>query len=103
MTEHQLVTEGLGVDHLRLILGASMGCMKTWMWGESYPGMADALMALACMPVEIGGRNRAWRYMILKAITEDPGYAGRVQEPASSAEDGRGSDVDAGRDSLEGA
>jgi homoserine O-acetyltransferase/O-succinyltransferase len=74
VAEHRLVTDGLGVDHLRLILGASMGCMHTWMWGENYPGMADALMPLACMPTQIGGKNRAWRYMVMKAITDDPGY-----------------------------
>jgi homoserine O-acetyltransferase/O-succinyltransferase len=72
--EHLLVTDGLEVDHLRLILGASMGCMHTWMWGENYPGVADALAPLVCMPVEIAGKNRAWRYMIIKAITDDPGY-----------------------------
>jgi homoserine O-acetyltransferase/O-succinyltransferase len=83
--EHMLVTDGLQVDHLRLILGASMGCMHTWMWGENYPGAADALAALACMPAQIAGKNRAWRYMIIKAITDDPGYmqGDYKTEPAS--------------------
>jgi homoserine O-acetyltransferase/O-succinyltransferase len=72
--EHLVESDALGVDHLRLILGASMGCMHTWMWGESYPGMADALMPLACMPAAIGGKNRAWRYMVINAIEGDPEY-----------------------------
>ena len=74
VAEHLLVTDGLKVDHLRLILGASMGCMHTWIWGENYPGAADALMPLVCMPVQVSGKNRAWRYMIMKAISDDPGY-----------------------------
>jgi homoserine O-acetyltransferase len=74
LAENLLVTKGLGVDHLRLILGTSMGCMHAWMWGENYPGIADALMPLACMPVPIAGRNRMTRKMAMDAITGDPGW-----------------------------
>jgi homoserine O-acetyltransferase/O-succinyltransferase len=70
--EHLVVTKALGVDHLRLIIGTSMGCMHTWMWGENYPGEADALMPLACMPVAIAGRNRVARKMAIDAIRSDP-------------------------------
>jgi homoserine O-acetyltransferase len=66
------VTEGLQVDHLRLVLGTSMGCMHTWMWGESHPDFVDALMPLACLPVQIAGRNRVWRELIIDAIRSDP-------------------------------
>jgi homoserine O-acetyltransferase/O-succinyltransferase len=66
------VTQGLEVDHLRLILGTSMGCMQTFMWGESYPDFTDALMPLACLPVPIAGRNRVWRDLIVEAIRSDP-------------------------------
>jgi homoserine O-acetyltransferase/O-succinyltransferase len=74
--EHRLVTEGLHVDHLRLVMGTSMGCMHTFMWGENWPGMMDALMPLACNAVQISGRNRVWRDMIVDAITSDPDWKG---------------------------
>ena len=72
--QHQLVHEGLGVNHLRLILGTSMGCMHSWMWGEKYPDDMDALMPLACLPVEIAGRNRLWRKMVIDGIRQDPDW-----------------------------
>jgi len=73
--EHGLVT-GLGVDHLRLVMGTSMGCMHSWMWAETWPSMMDAVMPLACLPVQIAGRNREWRKMIIDAIREDPEWKG---------------------------
>ena len=70
--EYRLVTEGLRVDHLRLLMGTSMGCMHAWMWGERDPGFMDALMPLACLPVPIAGRNRIWRKMLADSIRNDP-------------------------------
>jgi homoserine O-acetyltransferase len=70
--QHELLEKGLGVNHLRLVLGTSMGCMHSWMWGETYPDMMDALMPLACLPVQIAGRNRLWRKMVIDGIREDP-------------------------------
>jgi len=70
--QHELLEKGLGVDHLRLVLGTSMGCMHSWMWGEAYPDEMDALMPLACLPVGIAGRNRLWRKMIIDGIRQDP-------------------------------
>jgi homoserine O-acetyltransferase len=72
--QHELVEKGLGVDHLRLVMGTSMGCMHSWMWGETYPDMMDALMPLACNPVAIAGRNRMWRKMIMDGIRQDPDW-----------------------------
>jgi homoserine O-acetyltransferase len=72
--QHELVEKGLGVNHLRLILGTSMGCMHSWMWGETYPDMMDALMPLACLPVQIAGRNRLWRKMVIDGIRDDPDW-----------------------------
>jgi homoserine O-acetyltransferase/O-succinyltransferase len=69
---YRLVSEHLGVKHLRLVMGTSMGAMHTWIWGEKYPGFMDALMPLASAPVEIGGRNRMLRRMIIDAIRNDP-------------------------------
>src|ERR1700687_5775313 len=63
--QYALVTQGLQVDHLRLVMGTSMGCMHTWMWGESHPDFVDALMPLACLPVQIAGRNRVWRDLVI--------------------------------------
>ena len=70
--EHRLVTEGLGVNHLRLVMGTSMGGMHTWLWGERYPDMMDALMPLASLPGQISGRNRVWRRVAIDAIRRDP-------------------------------
>lgn len=72
--EYDLVTEGLHVNHLRLVMGTSMGCMHTWMWGETYPQFIDTLMPLACLPVQIAGRNRMTRKMIMNAIESDPAW-----------------------------
>ncbi len=70
--EYRLVTEGLHVDHLRLVMGTSMGCMHSWIWGEQKPEFMDALMPLACLPVPIAGRNRIWRKMLTDSISTDP-------------------------------
>ncbi len=72
--QHLLLAEGLHVDHARLILGTSMGCMHAFVWGEMYPTYADALMPLACQPVEIAGRNRMTRKMVIENIERDPGF-----------------------------
>jgi len=72
--QHQLLTDGLNVNHLRLILGTSMGCMHGFVWGETYPDFMDALMPLACQPVQIAGRNRMMRRMAMDLIREDPGW-----------------------------
>jgi homoserine O-acetyltransferase/O-succinyltransferase len=74
--QHLLVTEGLGIQHLRLIMGTSMGCMHSFVWGETYPDFADALMPMACLPVQIAGRNRVWRKMLMDAIRNDPTWSG---------------------------
>jgi homoserine O-acetyltransferase len=74
--QHVLLTKGLGVDRLRLIMGTSMGCMHAFVWGETHPDFAAAMMPLACLPVEIAGRNRMWRKMTLDAITLDPDWMG---------------------------
>src|SRR5881409_2235851 len=78
MTEAQyrLLTEGLGVNHARLVLGTSMGGMHTWLWGESHPDFMDALLPLASLPTQISGRNRAWRRIIIDSIRHDPAWKG---------------------------
>ena len=73
---HLLLTKGLGVEHLRLIFGTSMGCMHSFVWGETYPDFMDALMPMACLPVQIAGRNRVWRKMVMDAIRDDPEWKG---------------------------
>ncbi len=74
LAQHELLEKGLNVDHLRLILGTSMGCMHAWVWGETYPDFMDALMPLACQPVAIAGRNRMWRKMAMDAIRDEPDW-----------------------------
>jgi len=72
--QHELLEKGLGVNHLRLILGTSMGCMHSWVWGETYPDFMDAMMPLACQPVPIAGRNRLWRKALMDGIRNDPDW-----------------------------
>jgi homoserine O-acetyltransferase len=72
--QFRLLTDGLGVNHARLVMGTSMGGMHTWLWGESHPDFMDALMPLASLPTQISGRNRAWRRMIIDAIRNDPNW-----------------------------
>lgn len=74
--DYRLLRDGLGIDHMRLVMGTSMGAMETWLWGELYPDFMDALMPLASAPVEIAGRNRMLRAMIIDAIREDPEWNG---------------------------
>jgi homoserine O-acetyltransferase len=70
--QYALLTQSLGVDHLRLILGASMGCMHTFLWAEQFPGFMDAAMPLTCLPVSIAGRDRVWRDLVMDSIRTDP-------------------------------
>ena len=70
--QYRLLTEGLQVDHLRLVMGTSMGGMHTWLWGRGIPDFMDALMPLASLPAQIAGRNRAWRRVVIDAIRNDP-------------------------------
>ena len=90
--QHTLLLQGLQVDHLRLVMGTSMGCMHTFMWGETYPDFMDALMPLACLPVPIAGRNRLWRNLIMQAIRTDPAWLnGEYQtEPMSALRNAAG-------------
>ena len=74
--DYRLLTEGLGVNHARLVMGTSMGGMHTWLWGELHPEFIDALMPLASLPTQISGRNRAWRRMVIDAIRNDPAWNG---------------------------
>ena len=70
----RLMLDEMKIDHLRLILGTSMGCMQSFVWGETYPGFMDALAPFACLPVQIAGRNRMMRYMAIQAIKQDPDW-----------------------------
>jgi homoserine O-acetyltransferase/O-succinyltransferase len=83
--QYRLLTEGLGVNHARLVMGTSMGGMHTWLWGELHPDFVDALMPLASLPTQISGRNRAWRRMVIDAIRNDPAWYGgeyKTQPPS---------------------
>jgi len=83
--QHLLVTQGLGVDHLRLVLGTSMGGMQTWMWGERYPDLMDALMPIASLPAPISGRNLLFRRILAEAIRRDPGWQeGEYRQPPTA-------------------
>ena len=81
--QHRLLIEGLKITRLRLIMGTSMGCMHAFIWGETYPTFARALMPLACEPIAIAGLNRMWRQMVIDGIEKDPDWQGGryVDEP----------------------
>ena len=72
--QYRLLNDGLKVNHLRLVMGTSMGGMHTWLWGELHPDYLDALLPLASLPTQISGRNRVWRRIIIDAIRDDPGW-----------------------------
>jgi homoserine O-acetyltransferase len=74
--EERLVTEGLGIKHLRLVFGTSMGGMHAWLWGEQYPALMDAIIPVACQPDKIAGRNLFWRRIITTAVRSDPEWNG---------------------------
>src|SRR5947199_4772980 len=83
--QFRLLSDGLGVNHARLVMGTSMGGMHTWLWGETHPDFMDALMPLASLPTQISGRNRAWRRVIIDAIRNDPAWSGgdyKTQPPS---------------------
>jgi homoserine O-acetyltransferase len=73
-SQHLLLTDGLQVNHLRVVLGTSMGAMHCWVWGETYPDFVDGLVPLASVPTQIAGRNRVMREMIMTSITSDPAW-----------------------------
>ena len=75
--QHRLLSEGLGVRHLRLIIGNSMGGMETWLWGEKYPSYMDALVPMASQPTAMASRNWMLRRMMLETIRNDPGLQQR--------------------------
>lgn len=83
--QYRLLTEGLGVNHLRLVMGTSMGGMHTWVWGQQHPEFMDALLPLASLPAQISGRNRVWRKLLIDAIRQDPAWNGGnyQQQPPS--------------------
>lgn len=74
--EHRLAVEGLGLRHLRIVAGTSMGGMHTWMWAERYPDFMDAAIPIASTPLALRGRNLLWRRIIIEATRNDPGYQG---------------------------
>lgn len=83
--DYRLLTEGLGVDHLKLVMGTSSGGMQTWLWGEMYPDFMDALVPLGSLPTQVSGRNRVWRRMMSDAIRDDPRWENgnyKVQPPS---------------------
>ena len=74
LAQYRLVTEGLGIRHLRLVLGNSMGGMHAWLWGVTYPGFMDALVPMASLPTEMAGRNWMLRRTMIEMVRRDPAY-----------------------------
>lgn len=72
--QRRLLVDGLGVNHLRLVFGTSMGGMHCWLWGEQYPDFMDALMPMASLPTQISGRNRIWRRVVIDSIRGAPDW-----------------------------
>ncbi len=86
LAQYRLVTEGLGIKHLRLVLGHSMGGMQTWLWGEKYPAFMDALVPMASQPAEMSSRNWMMRRLIVDSIRNDPEWnnGNYTKQPASA-------------------
>jgi homoserine O-acetyltransferase/O-succinyltransferase len=83
--DYMVLTQQMGVNHLRLILGTSMGAMHCWVWAETYPDFMDACMANASLPIEIAGRNRITRYAAIQCVENDPAWkGGEYTEPPAS-------------------
>jgi homoserine O-acetyltransferase len=76
LAQYRLVTEGLGLRHLRLVLGNSMGGMQVWLWGETHPDFMDALVPMASQPTAMSGRNWMLRRMLIESIRRDPVWNG---------------------------
>lgn len=76
LAQYRLVTEGLGLRHLRLVIGNSMGGMHVWLWGEAHPDFMDALVPMASQPTEMASRNWMMRRMLIETIRQDPAYDG---------------------------
>jgi len=76
VAQYKLLSDGLNVNHLRLIMGTSMGCMQAWVWGYTYPTFMDGLAPLACVPAQIAGRNRMIRTIAMDDIRNDPTWNG---------------------------
>src|SRR6202171_2248002 len=90
--QYRLLSDGLAVNHARLVMGTSMGGMHTWLWGEQNPDFMDALVPLASLPTQVSGRNRAWRRVIIDAIRNDPAWSGgdyKSQPPSERTGDDR--------------
>ena len=85
LAQYRLVTEALGLRHLRLVLGNSMGGMHTWLWGVMYPGFTDALVPMASQPTAMAARNWMLRRLMIETVRQDPDYAGGAytQQPRS--------------------
>ena len=83
--QHQLLTEGLGISHVRLIIGNSMGGMLAWLWGVTQPDFMDAIVPMAAQPTAMSGRNWMLRRMMIETIRRDPAYQGGnyTSQPAS--------------------
>ena len=84
LAQYRLVTEGLGIRHLRLVLGNSMGGMHAWLWGEKYPDFMDAVVPMACQPSEMSGRNWMMRRMLIDAVRKDPDWKGGDYDDAAA-------------------
>ncbi len=84
--QYRLMTEGLGVKHLRLVLGFSMGGMHAWMWGTQHPEFMDALVPMASQPAAMSSRNWMMRRLVIDTIRNDPDWkGGNYAEPPKSA------------------
>jgi homoserine O-acetyltransferase/O-succinyltransferase len=85
VSTQQITLARLGVDHLKLVSGISMGGMQTWLWAERFPEAMDAAVPIASMPMQVSGRNLIWRQIMVSAIEEDPGWNGGNYETSPTA------------------
>ena len=74
VAQYRLLTEHLGINHLRLVMGQSMGASHTWLWGTKYADFTEAIVPLGTLPVQIAGQNRMWRRLLIDAVRNDPAW-----------------------------
>ena len=75
-TQHELLTRVLGINHLKAVMGISMGGMQTWLWAEQHPDFSDGFVPMASQPTAMASRNWMMRRMLVETIRADPAYAG---------------------------
>ena len=72
----KLVVESLGVHHLALVTGISLGGRTTWQWAVQYPEFMDALVPMISSPKPNAGRRGEIDFLAEAIVRNDPSFDG---------------------------